>query len=443
MKMEESNQSTMPTTQVVDDCNVFVKYLPCEYTEKDLFNLFQPHGSIVNIKVMVNTKTGSSLGYGFVRYADPSDALEAINKMNRLQIGYKTLLCKLSKPSQTPIINPNQHAEDQEPREPSPCLYVRVLSPTITDAILKSAFEPFGEVLESQVLIDTASGKSKRSGYIRFPTIQMASHAIHFMNGSLQLGDTPLTVRYASSKIKSTSGNTSPVTVQQQPQQFEQHPYTYLYATEHPYYQSQQEQFPIYHHYPTYAFNEQYSPRGSPPSSPCSSPSYSPISHQASTYATAPYYIYSTPAAYYPSASHAQPIYFQSPSASATTSPSSSPPLSSIHSSFSSFSTVSSPAANHNNNNNNNNDTNNNTTTRTLICTYRHEIEFSELYQVFSRFGSLKSLKINTAQSFNNKLKSYVSFVSSEACMMALHGLDRSKVGNQQIRVKIQPELKL
>lgn len=49
----------------LDECNVFVKYLPHHYGEEDLQKLFEEFGSIQSVKVMVDPQTGSSLGYGY------------------------------------------------------------------------------------------------------------------------------------------------------------------------------------------------------------------------------------------------------------------------------------------------------------------------------------------------------------------------------------------
>ena len=51
----------------VDPTNVFVKYLPPDVKDSTLRKLFSTFGEVVSCKVMVDTITGSSLGYGCVR----------------------------------------------------------------------------------------------------------------------------------------------------------------------------------------------------------------------------------------------------------------------------------------------------------------------------------------------------------------------------------------
>lgn len=48
----------------LDDCNVFVKYLPPELSDRDFYKMFKCFGTIISSKIMVDQATGKSLGYG-------------------------------------------------------------------------------------------------------------------------------------------------------------------------------------------------------------------------------------------------------------------------------------------------------------------------------------------------------------------------------------------
>lgn len=50
----------------LDNTNVFVKYLPSELDNMGLSSLFNRFGKILSAKVMIDTYTGGSLGYGYV-----------------------------------------------------------------------------------------------------------------------------------------------------------------------------------------------------------------------------------------------------------------------------------------------------------------------------------------------------------------------------------------
>ena len=49
-----------------DEVNVFVKYLPPEMNDHGLRELFADCGAIVSAKVMINSASGRSLGFGYV-----------------------------------------------------------------------------------------------------------------------------------------------------------------------------------------------------------------------------------------------------------------------------------------------------------------------------------------------------------------------------------------
>ncbi|EGC30411.1 hypothetical protein DICPUDRAFT_41462 [Dictyostelium purpureum] len=500
MKMEvESIISQDFDESEVDICNVFVKYLPCNFNEADLHELFEKYGEIVNTKVMVNIKTGNSLGYGFVRFSNPEDAQEAIKHMNRHQIGYKTLLCKLSKPSNSPPVSPYPNGCSHEPssptseqqREPSNTLYVRVLSPTITDAILKQTFCQFGEVAEAQVLIDTNSGKSKRAGVIRFSNIQHSINALQNMSGSLILGETPLVVKYAPNKKQiqqiphlSLSGSTSSINS--------------INGSVSPTITSSPSMSSI-----SSSSSIQQSPQRSPSPQPLpippqhsSSPQPLPIPPQRSSspqpqpipqvpqytyiYQNEPYSGYYTqeynsntyPNSYYPQIYSNEPIIISS-------SPNSSPPIYQVHHApapanwsqnesnyyiyhhpqtpqyyyhhhhhpqqptivYSLPQTQ--PQPHHSPSNSpqisprerSSKNTNNINAGSILICTYKGTLENSYLINIFSKYGDLKSINININPN-NGKSKCFVTFNNIENALVAQQNLDNTRIGSQFIRVK-------
>merc|ERR1712137_567894 len=177
----------------LDYCNVFVKYLPHHFTEKDLQELFQEYGKIMSVKVMVDPQTGSSLGYGFVRFAEPEQAQLAIDNLSRKKIGDRTLLCKLS----------NSTGKNAN-------LYVKPLNANTTEETLKALFESFGEIIECKVIPDKHAADGC-VGFVRFVNCKSAENAIQTMNGTKTENEVPLVVRFAE-------------TAQPKPQQRRYHP---------------------------------------------------------------------------------------------------------------------------------------------------------------------------------------------------------------------------
>jgi RNA recognition motif-containing protein len=67
-------------------------------------------------------------------------------------------------------------------------IYVGNLSNEVTDATIKEAFEPFGEVTSARVIKDKYSGQSRGFGFVEMPTEAQAQTAIRSLNGKDLMG---------------------------------------------------------------------------------------------------------------------------------------------------------------------------------------------------------------------------------------------------------------
>ncbi|KAJ9458358.1 RNA-binding protein BRN1 [Diplonema papillatum] len=67
--------------------NCFVLHFPLSWTDHQLHEQFLPYGQIISATVFRDRYTGQSKGFGFVSYADPASAAQAIVAMNGLPVG--------------------------------------------------------------------------------------------------------------------------------------------------------------------------------------------------------------------------------------------------------------------------------------------------------------------------------------------------------------------
>lgn len=67
--------------------------------------LFQDYGDILMTKVVRDKNTKKSMGYGFVKFGNESDAMLAIEKMNGYQLGHKNLKVSIARPPSLEIRN--------------------------------------------------------------------------------------------------------------------------------------------------------------------------------------------------------------------------------------------------------------------------------------------------------------------------------------------------
>ena len=60
---------------------IYVGNLPYSATEEEIRSLFEQHGAVHNVDVLMDRMTGRPRGFGFVEMEDP-DAQKAIDKLN-------------------------------------------------------------------------------------------------------------------------------------------------------------------------------------------------------------------------------------------------------------------------------------------------------------------------------------------------------------------------
>jgi RNA recognition motif-containing protein len=84
-------------------------------------------------------------------------------------------------------------------------LFVGGLSWGMTDADLRKAFEPYGEITEAKVITDRDTGRSRGFGFVTFSQDEDARTAISKMNGT-SLDGRDITVNEAQEKSPREGG---------------------------------------------------------------------------------------------------------------------------------------------------------------------------------------------------------------------------------------------
>uniref|UniRef100_A0A0K0E5F6 ELAV-like protein 2 n=1 Tax=Strongyloides stercoralis TaxID=6248 RepID=A0A0K0E5F6_STRER len=171
--------------------NLIINYLPTSFKNDDLREYFSKFGPIESCKLICDKTTGQSLGYGFVQFISINDAITAREKCNEAVILDKKIRVSFARPSSEQIKGAN--------------LYVSGLAKDITEELLKEMFSRFGEIINARVLRDSATGKVKGVGFVRFNTKKEAQTAIDMMNGSQPPhAAKPLNVKFANSVVNTT-----------------------------------------------------------------------------------------------------------------------------------------------------------------------------------------------------------------------------------------------
>ncbi|GAX72653.1 hypothetical protein CEUSTIGMA_g109.t1 [Chlamydomonas eustigma] len=145
-------------------------------------------GAVEVVKVIKDKGTGSSAGYGFVKFSERAFAEAALKALNgRSYLG------------QDLRVNwalPNNHKEDTSHHFH---IFVGDLSCDVTDAILFHTFSGVGQCSDARVMWDNSTGRSKGYGFVSFRTKEDAELAIGQMQGK-QVGSRKIRVGWAQHK---------------------------------------------------------------------------------------------------------------------------------------------------------------------------------------------------------------------------------------------------
>merc|ERR1739847_249605 len=164
--------------------NVYVKNINDEYDEAKLNEMFQKYGKISSVKVM-KSDDGKSKGFGFVSFESPEEAMTACDELNGQDLDGKTVFVGRAqkKAERQAELKKKFEALKMERlnRYQGVNLYVKNLDDTVTDVMLREAFEAHGTITSAKVMSE--QGQSKGFGFVCFSSPEEATKAVTEMNG--------------------------------------------------------------------------------------------------------------------------------------------------------------------------------------------------------------------------------------------------------------------
>ena len=78
--------------------NLYVGNLPHSTTEAELRTVFEAHGAVERVSIVMDRDTGRSRGFGFVEMANSGEADKAIAALDGSQLGGRALKVNEAKP---------------------------------------------------------------------------------------------------------------------------------------------------------------------------------------------------------------------------------------------------------------------------------------------------------------------------------------------------------
>ncbi|KAK4034080.1 hypothetical protein C8A01DRAFT_19071 [Parachaetomium inaequale] len=173
---------------------LFVRSLPPNATSESLTDFFSQHYPVKHATVVLDPKTKTSRGYGFVSFADPDDAAEAKDKLKNELFSGRRLKLDIAQPrhrdaakagpdvmSKAVEVKRKREADLEEARK-APKLIIRNLPWSIkTSDQLAKLFQSFGKVKYSD--LPSQKGKMSGFGFVTLRGRKNAEKAIEAING--------------------------------------------------------------------------------------------------------------------------------------------------------------------------------------------------------------------------------------------------------------------
>lgn len=176
-----------PTLRKSGVGNVFLKNLPANMDNKDVYDVFSVFGNILSVKVATD-EAGKSKGYAYVHFETANAANAAMEKMNGTSIEGNPI-----------TVSPYVKSAERKPTNAWTNLYVKQFPESWDEEKLRELFAPFGEVANIYLSRDD-SGKSKMTGFVNFSEHDAAERALNELNEK-DIGEAkPLYVSRAQTK---------------------------------------------------------------------------------------------------------------------------------------------------------------------------------------------------------------------------------------------------
>ncbi|KAK4138240.1 hypothetical protein BT67DRAFT_437580 [Trichocladium antarcticum] len=194
---EASGQISKPPSKkarVDSQRSLFIRSLPPSATSESLTEFFSQHYPVKHATVVLDPKTKTSRGYGFVSFTDPEDATEAREKLNNQPFEGRKLKLDIAQPRARDVAKSGsevglkavaekrkREAEMEEARK-APKLIIRNLPWSIkTSDQLAKLFQGFGKVKYSD--LPNAKGKLSGFGFVTLRGRKNAEKAMREING--------------------------------------------------------------------------------------------------------------------------------------------------------------------------------------------------------------------------------------------------------------------
>jgi len=181
-----------------DSRTVFCMQLSQRIRARDLEEFFSSVGKVRDVRLIMCNKTKRFKGIAYVEFKDPESVALALGLSGQRLLG-------------VPIVVQHTQAEKNRlanPQPPPPVknytgpmrLYVGSLHFNINEEMLRGIFEPFGDIDNIQLIMDTETNRSKGYGFVTYHRADDAKKALEQLNG-FELAGRPMKVGNVTERL--------------------------------------------------------------------------------------------------------------------------------------------------------------------------------------------------------------------------------------------------
>ncbi|KAJ7570721.1 hypothetical protein O6H91_01G132900 [Diphasiastrum complanatum] len=213
--------------ETVGEHSIFVGDLAPDVTDYVLQETFRSrYPSVQSAKVVIDTLTGGSKGYGFVRFGDELERIRAMTEMNGVYCSSRPMRISTATPRKS--LAPGQqgnykpsyqgsgygapHSQNfgSENDQNNSTVFVGGLDHNVTDEELRQVFSQFGEIVYVKIPV------GKGCGFVQYTSRASAEEALQKLHGTV-IGQQ--TIRLSWGRSSSTNKQRQPASSWGQPQQ--------------------------------------------------------------------------------------------------------------------------------------------------------------------------------------------------------------------------------
>ncbi|XP_038705036.1 polyadenylate-binding protein RBP47-like [Tripterygium wilfordii] len=170
------------------DVSIFVGDLASDVTDSLLHETFaSKYPSVKAAKVVIDSGTGRSKGYGFVRFGDDNERTQAMTEMNGVYCSSRPMRIGAATPRKSSGYQQGGYASNggsaqgtqSDGDSTNSTIFVGGLDPSITDEDLKQSFSQYGEIISVKIPV------GKGCGFVQFASRNNAEEALQKLNGTV------------------------------------------------------------------------------------------------------------------------------------------------------------------------------------------------------------------------------------------------------------------